>query len=65
MLKRVRCFSILLVLLWCFLCLHVQEWQGRTCSSNTTVWVIFFIVLPYISYMARMVMAGGDDARAE
>ena len=33
--------------------------------SNTIVWVIFVVMLSYISYMARMVMAGGDGARAE
>ena len=54
----------MLVLLWCFVCLHVQEWQGRTCPSNTTVSVIQFVVLLFLSYMARMVMVGGDDGRA-
>ena len=33
--------------------------------SNTTVCVIFFVVVPYISYMARMVMPGGNGAQAE
>ena len=65
MVKRVWRFYILLVPLWCFVCLHVQEWQGRTFPSNTSVCVIFFVVLPYILYMARMVMPGGDGARAE
>ena len=54
----------MLVLLWCFVCLHVQEWQGRTCPSNTTVLVMEFVVLPFISYLVRMVMAGGDDGQA-
>ena len=31
------------------------------CPSNTTVSVIEFVVLPFLSYLARMVMAGGDD----
>ena len=38
--KQVWRFYILLVLLWCFVCLHVQEWQGRTFPSNTSVCVV-------------------------
>ena len=65
MLKRVRRFSILLVLLGCFLCLHVQEWQGRTSPNDTTVCIICFFVVPYISYMARMVMRRREGELAE
>ena len=54
----------MLVLLWCFVCLHVQEWQGRTYLNVTIVLVIEFVVLPFLSYLSRMVMAGGDDGRA-
>ena len=54
----------MLALLWCFVYLHVQEWQGRTCPSNTTISIVEFVVLPFLSYLARMVMAGGDDGRA-
>ena len=53
----------MLVLLWCFVCLHVQEWQGRTCPSITTILLIEFVILPFLSYLARMVMAVGDDGR--
>ena len=33
--------------------------------SNTTVCVIFVVGVPYISYMARMGMAGGVGEPAE
>ena len=54
----------MLVLLWCFICLHVQEWHGRTCPKNTTISVIEFVMLPFLSYLAKMVMVGGDDGQA-
>ena len=63
-LKQVQRFPIVLVLLWCFVCLHVQEWQGKTCPSNTTISVMEFVVLLFISNLARMVMAEGNDGRA-
>ena len=61
--KWVRRFSIVLDRSWCFVCLHVQESQGRTSPSNTTVCVIFVVGVPYISYMERKGMAGVMGSR--
>ena len=34
-----------------------------TCPNNTTVSVIEFVMVLFLSYLGRMVMAGADDGR--
>ena len=54
----------MLVFLWCFVCLHVQECQGWACPSNIAGRVLHFVILSFLLYPIRMVMAGGDDGQA-
>ena len=62
-LKRVQNFSIVLVLLWCFVCFYIQECLGWVCPSNIAVWILDFFVLPFLSYPVTTVMSGGDDGQ--